>query len=68
MNTSTELEAILSKVEELDDKDKLTLVHKINSSLHSSKKNKSLTNLKGLGAEIWNGIDIDEYVNKEREW
>lgn len=67
MGISTELEAILSKVEELNDNDKLTLVHKINSSMHSSKKSK-LTDLKGLGADIWKNIDIDEYVSKERQW
>ena len=27
----------------------------------------SLKNLKGLGKEIWQDIDVDEYIKKERE-
>lgn len=68
MHTSTELESILSKVKKLNDNDKLLLVHKINSFLHSSKKNKSLAELKGLGAGVWKNMNIDDYLNKEREW
>ena len=31
------------------------------------KKPLSLKNLKGLGKEIWENIDIEEYIKKERE-
>jgi hypothetical protein len=31
------------------------------------KKPLSLKNLKGLGKEIWEDIDVDEYIKKERE-
>ncbi len=27
----------------------------------------SLRDLKGLGKEIWKGIDVEEYIKKERE-
>ncbi|MBI5670384.1 MAG: hypothetical protein HZC41_20515 [Chloroflexi bacterium] len=34
-----------------------------------SKKHHSLRELRGLGKEIWEGIDAQEYVNKLRdEW
>ncbi len=32
-----------------------------------SKKPLSLKNLKGLGREIWKDVDVEEYINKERE-
>lgn len=40
-------------------------------SQHAGRKNgpkrHSILELEGLGAEIWEGIDPDEYVAKERE-
>lgn len=32
-----------------------------------AKKPLSLKNLKGLGKEIWEDIDVEEYIKKERE-
>jgi hypothetical protein len=37
---------------------------------HAGKKNggsHSILDLEGLGADIWKGIDADDYVAKERE-
>jgi len=37
---------------------------------HAARKNSeahSIMELKGLGKEIWKGIDADEYVAKERD-
>ena len=28
----------------------------------------SLLSLFGLGAHLWHGVDVDEYINGEREW
>lgn len=40
-------------------------------SQHAARKNSpakhSILELEGLGAEIWKGIDADEYVAKERD-
>ncbi len=40
-------------------------------SQHAARKNRSgqhsILELEGLGAEIWEGIDPDEYVAKERD-
>ncbi|BAZ48392.1 hypothetical protein NIES4103_10000 [Nostoc sp. NIES-4103] len=32
-----------------------------------SKPKRSIMELRGLGKEIWNGIDAQEYVNEERD-
>lgn len=68
MNSTIEIENILSKVEKLDDKDKITLINKIRSFLIPKQQSKSIADLKGLGKEIWKDVDIDDYVSKEREW
>jgi len=43
------------------------LVLLIDRSQHISKHKTKLTDLAGLGAEMWKGIDPDEYVKKLRE-
>jgi AbrB family looped-hinge helix DNA binding protein len=41
--------------------------HEIVMKKIEAKKPLSLRNLKGLGKEIWQAIDVDEYIKKERE-
>ena len=38
-----------------------------NSAEPVKTKTRSLLELEGLGAEIWKGIDAQEYVHKEKE-
>jgi hypothetical protein len=57
-------------VDKLEPEQQLRLVELLSSKLykHIRKKNKShkITELYGLGAEIWRGHNIDEYIEKER--
>ncbi|MGI9055321.1 MAG: hypothetical protein ACR2F2_05905 [Pyrinomonadaceae bacterium] len=59
-------------VKPLPDKEKLRLIAKVSSDLAESENEKpkrSLLELEGLGKEIWEGIDAQEYVNELRnEW
>ncbi|CAN5802681.1 hypothetical protein BH20ACI4_BH20ACI4_14090 [soil metagenome] len=59
-------------VKPLPDKEKLRLIAKVSSDLVESedeKPKRSLLELEGLGKEIWEGIDAQEYVNELRnEW
>ena len=52
--------------------EKLRLIAKVSNDLaenESEKPKRSIMELHGLGAEIWDGIDAQEYVNKLRdEW
>ncbi len=32
------------------------------------KKKTKISELKGLGSEIWKNIDANKYVNSERKW
>ena len=41
---------------------------KENSLWSRQEKQLKLSSINGLGAEIWKGIDIDKYIENERQW
>ena len=52
--------------------EQLTLLERISASLKKSigkrrKKKNSIMELEGLGANIWKGMDAQDYVHKERD-
>ena len=51
--------------------EQLTLLEIISTTLKKSigkrRKKNSIMELEGLGADIWKGIDAQNYVHKERE-
>jgi len=56
-------------ISKLKPEEQLHLMEVLSSGLkkHMDKKRKhSLLELEGLGAEIWKGMDAQEYVDKER--
>jgi hypothetical protein len=59
-------------VKPLPNSEKLRLIAKVSNDLaetQESKPKRSIMELHGLGAEIWKGIDAQEYVNELRdEW
>lgn len=64
---------ILSQVKQLDKEDQLSLLQRITSLLKRTEGEQSvsltLTSLSGLGSEIWrSSIDIDNYIEEERQW
>ncbi|HTG15539.1 MAG TPA: hypothetical protein VK747_09755 [Blastocatellia bacterium] len=75
MATMTAKEIYEQLVKRLPPEERLQLVEMLNRDLAARppderKKNKrSLMELHGLGAEIWEGVDAQEYVNELRkEW
>ncbi|MEJ7860354.1 MAG: hypothetical protein WKF90_01835 [Pyrinomonadaceae bacterium] len=72
----TNIEIIYQKhIKPLPQDEQLKLLAKMAEELSTSKKAKepikkpSIMELHGLGAEIWEGIDAQEYVNELRnEW
>ena len=62
---------ILSQVNKLDKADQALLLKKLTSMV---KKNIStyeivkLSQISDLDSSIWHGIDIDDYVDSERQW
>jgi len=58
-------------IQTLTPEDQLKLLELISANLRKTLKTRkakhSIMELEGLGAEIWEGIDVQEYVRKERE-
>jgi hypothetical protein len=57
-------------IDKLEPEQQLRLVELISAKLYQQIKNKKnghkITELHGLGAEIWKPIDVDEYLEQER--
>ena len=75
MATMTAKEIYEQLVKRLPPEERLHLVEMVNKDLAArpldepEKSKRSLMELHGLGAEIWQGIDAQEYVNELRkEW
>ncbi len=59
-------------IKPLPSNEKLRLIAKVSNDLaenETEKPKRSLLELEGLGKEIWEGIDAQEYINELRdEW
>ncbi len=65
------IEGILGEVGQLNEKDQVMLLEQLTQIIKTNKQNTKKTTLdsiKGIGADIWKGVDIDQYVANEREW
>ena len=61
---------ILDQVERLSPEDQLRLMERIAASLRRQMpacRTHRITELKGLGKEIWKDIDVQTYIDEERE-
>jgi hypothetical protein len=72
MSTSPQYDEILNRFERLSTADQLQLLEDLVSLMRRqviaqpSPARHSIMELRGLGKEIWEGIDAQEYVNQER--
>jgi hypothetical protein len=65
------LDDILSQVNKLNHKEQAILLKKITAIIKKDEpasKPAQLTQLSGLGSSLWQGVDIDKYVDDERQW
>lgn len=64
----TPYEHARKSVEALDPVDQLRLVAELVSRLSGevNRQPRSLLELEGLGQEVWQGVDVDEYLRRER--
>ena len=71
MNNLTAEQDIYRRVDTLDYTNKLHLLSYLMKNLIKSgtKTKHNLNELRGLGKEIWQDLDIDNYINNERaQW
>jgi hypothetical protein len=71
MTESKQIDIIINDIKVLDYDGKLELLEKLVRLIRSPerekiKKGRSLLDLRGLGKEIWKDINVDEYIDKER--
>ena len=63
-------EEILDQVRRLDPTEQVDLMEELVALVRphvTARKPRSILELRGLGKEIWQGIDAQEYVNQERD-
>ncbi len=67
--TTTAYHEVLSRVQHLTPTDQLRLLDELATLVRrqaTARTRRSILELQGLGKEIWQGIDAQEYVNRER--
>jgi hypothetical protein len=65
----TDVERICREVLQLPTREKMLLLSRVMADLSTELGASTLNNIramKGVGKEIWKGIDIQDYVDKER--
>jgi len=71
MNAELSLKEILSQVKKLNKPEKVTLLKKITLMLtreEKAGKSTKLSEISGLGSSLWHNVNIDHYVDNERQW
>lgn len=70
MSSTANINNIIHEIESLDYISKINLMSKIVSMLKQPQAKTTsinVTQLKGLGKEIWKDVNIENYISKERE-
>jgi hypothetical protein len=70
MAQTVNIDQIVSQIELLDYNNKINILTKVVNMIkinQSTLKSESITNLKGLGKDIWVNNDKDTYLATERE-
>ena len=65
MSTQTNIEALIEAAKHLTPEDRERLIQILRSQPESSAHR--ITEMRGLGKDLWQGTDPQEYVNAERE-
>lgn len=63
-------EELLAQVRQLDPVEQASLLEELAGLVRqrlTAGRRRSIRELRGLGKEIWEGIDAQEYVNQERD-
>lgn len=63
------VQELIQKARELTTAERQELVQALQSMSDLPKKTYRLSDLRGVGAEIWRDVDVDDYLNQLRnEW
>ena len=62
---------ILSEVKQLDKEEQINLLERLVLLIRrkqSTSNDSKLSSITGIGSDIWSNMDIDKYIESEREW
>lgn len=67
------MQNILSQIMKLDNETRLYLLERLISQLRKTNKESNsishnLSELNSLGSDVWKDVDIDKYIEEERNW
>ena len=68
---SSNLNSILSEVKKLNKADRAILLKRISTIVQKDEQPyepAKLSQLSGLGYSLWQDVDIDKYIDEERQW
>lgn len=68
---AADIKVLLAIVDELDKSQRDTLMDVLKRKEEEDQKlmhKHELTELRGLGKELWRSIDVEAYLRREREW
>jgi hypothetical protein len=71
MDAELKLNKILVQVQKLSKFEQAALLKKISSLINGnehSPKQERLIEISGLGSSLWHDVDIEKYVDEERQW
>lgn len=71
MPAALSIKDILAQVKNLDKEDQFTLLERLVALVrkHEGSPDKlSLLSLSGVGADLWQETNIDQYIDRERQW
>lgn len=71
MNTPN-LNDILAEIQHLDKGSQWVLLERLASMLRrnsmSTAGTTKISDISGVGSDLWRGMDIDDYIESERQW
>ena len=67
MSTQTNVEALIEAAKHLTPEDHESLLRALLEESTLPADRRRITEIRGLGKEVWQGIDAQDYVNAERD-
>lgn len=66
---AAKVDELLAAAEALSPQERQQLLRRLTERVgtQAPAKRRSILELKGVGAEIWRGMDVDAYINAERD-
>ena len=71
MPATLNIHDILSNVQKLDKEEQLTLLERLVALIRKEEapiRPSKLSKITGIGSKVWQSTNIDEYIERERQW